>query len=479
MRTEALPTYLDPTDTDNPIKTCDTYTPYTGQTTLDSGWYVVEGSVTNDARITVNGNVNLILCDGVELAANKGITVDVNNNVTNSLTIWAQSDGASMGKLTARGKNAGAGIGGEFNGTGGMVTVNGGEVTAKGDTFGAGIGGGNNGDSGTVTVNGGEVTAKGGTFGAGIGGGANGSGGTVTINGGEVTAKGGTGGAGIGGGANGSGGTVTINGGEVTATGDGGIGGTVTVKPSAGMAIAVSAGANEGSATPIDGSPFMVVTDVTGSLDGKSFVRTKTVAPYLDPADPDNPIKTCDAYTRYTGQTELSNGWYVVDGSVTNDARISVKGDVNLILCDGVELAANSGINVDVNNNVTNSLTIWAQSDGANMGRLTAKGQDYGAGIGGGNGGTCGTVTVNGGAVRATGSTRGAGIGGGMSGSGGTVTVNGGEVTATGDNGGAGIGGGSKGNGGTVTVNGGKVTAKGNNGGAGIGGGMLVGNGGR
>ena len=413
VRTEALPTYLDPTDADKPIKACDTYTLYTGQDTLTSGWYVVEGSVTNGTRIVVNGDVNLILKDNVELKANVGITVDVYNNVTNSLTIWAQSDGASMGKLTTKG----------------------------------GIGG------------------------AGIGGGEAGSGGTVTVNGGKVTATGNRGSAGIGAGQNGSGGTVTVNGGEVTATGDGGIGGTVTVKPSAGMAIAVSAGANEGSATPIDGSPFMAQTDVTGFLNGKKFVRTKTVAPYLDPADPDNPIKLCDAYTIYTGQTELTNGWYVVDGSVTNDARISVKGDVNLILCDGVELAANSGINVDVNNNVTNSLTIWAQSDGANRGRLTAKGSDLAAGIGGDNGGSCGTVTVNGGTVRVRGGSGGAGIGGGQYGSGGTVTVNGGEVTAKGGTASAGIGGGFQDAGGTVTVNGGKVTAEGYNGGAGIGGG--------
>ena len=46
--------YIDPTDPDTPIKACDTYTLYTGQDTLTSGWYVVEGDVFNGSRITVN-----------------------------------------------------------------------------------------------------------------------------------------------------------------------------------------------------------------------------------------------------------------------------------------------------------------------------------------------------------------------------------------------------------------------------------------
>jgi uncharacterized repeat protein (TIGR02543 family) len=92
-------------------------------------------------------------------------------------------------------------------------------------------------------------------------------------------------GAGIGGGLNGSGGTVTITGGEVKAQSDyaagigegnnGDIDGKkVTVIPSAGTAIAVAAGDDEGSASSVNGSPFMAETDVTGSLEGMGFVRT-------------------------------------------------------------------------------------------------------------------------------------------------------------------------------------------------------------
>ena len=83
------------------------------------------------------------------------------------------------------------------------------------------------------------------------------------------------------------------------------------------------------------------------------------------------------------------------------------------------------------------------------------------AGIGGGNGKSNGTLTINSGTIYATGGTDGysAGIGGGSSGKGGTITINGGTVVAVGGLYAAGIGGGSGGTGGTVVINGGSVKA--------------------
>ena len=78
--------YYDPINPDNSHMEANC-TSYTNQTTLTSGWYVVEGNVNVNHSITVNGDVNLILKDNAELKANWGITVDVNNNFTNSLTI--------------------------------------------------------------------------------------------------------------------------------------------------------------------------------------------------------------------------------------------------------------------------------------------------------------------------------------------------------------------------------------------------------
>ena len=260
--------YLDPVN--HTTNLCETYTLYTDQTELTSGWYVVSGDITNDTRIAVSGDVNLILKDDASLTANAGVNVDVDGTITNSLTIWAQSDGKGMGSLTVPSPpDCCAGIGGDRSqGDGrhaGNLVINGGRITAQGGNFAAGIGGGHYygffgddelpGNGGGVTVNGGAVTAAGGSGGAGIGGGELGNGGTVTISGGEVTAQGGSGAVGIGGGFHGS-------------------GGTVTVKPSAGTAVAVAVGEDAGSAAPIDGSPFMAETDVTGRVEGKKFVRT-------------------------------------------------------------------------------------------------------------------------------------------------------------------------------------------------------------
>ncbi len=108
-------------------------------------------------------------------------------------------------------------------------------------------------------------------------------------------------------------------------------------------------------------------------------------------------------------------------------------------------------------------------------GTVTAENFDLGAAIGGGCYGAGGTVIISGGTVTASAHHVGAGIGGGNSGVGGTVTISGGMVTASG-NLGAGIGGGYQDVGGTVTITGGTVTASGGtygsmDPGAGIGGG--------
>ena len=164
--------------------------------------------------------------------------------------------------------------------------------------------------------------------------------------------------------------------------------------------------------------------------------------------------------------TLWSNGWYVVDKSVTISNRILVSGTVNLLLKNGVTLTAKKGINVGGEA----SFKVYAQSDKeSEMGALNATGNDKAAGIGGGSSETGGAITINGGTVIATGGSLGAGIGGGDKGAGGTITINGGTVTATGSS--AGIGGGYKGAGGTITINGGTVIATGSDG-AGIGGGF-------
>ena len=140
-----------------------------------------------------------------------------------------------------------------------------------------------------------------------------------------------------------------------------------------------------------------------------------------------NNVTVVDSSTK-----EWRNGWYVVNGAVTIGDRVTVSGEVHLILADGASLTANGGINVAE----SNSFSVYAQSVGKNMGTLTATGGSYGAGIGGRNGdrngSSCGNITIHGGSVAATGGDEAAGIGGGVFGSGGNITINGGNVTATG-----------------------------------------------
>ncbi|MCL1794732.1 MAG: hypothetical protein FWG34_12795, partial [Oscillospiraceae bacterium] len=90
----------------------------------------------------------------------------------------------------------------------------------------------------------------------------------------------------------------------------------------------------------------------------------------------------------------------------------------------------------------TTGATLTIEGGTAGTGELTAKGGDFGAGIGGGYLGDGGEITISGGIVYAEGGDYGAGIGGGYLGDGGEITISGGIVYAEGgDYGGAGIGG--------------------------------------
>ena len=207
------------------------------ETTLKTGWYVVSVDTEFSGRITVEGDVSLILCDNAALIIDYDILVTEGS----SLTIYAQSADNSMGSLeilmTADKKPRHC-ISGTVTINGGNIfvqepasnirnysprtavfgdiTVNGGRLEAKGghssrqNTGSAAIGG-------NVTINGGEVIATGGYECAGIGDGTDN---VITINGGTVTATGGTHGAGIGFSDNyndSNGSTTVINGGNVTA----------------------------------------------------------------------------------------------------------------------------------------------------------------------------------------------------------------------------------------------------------------------
>lgn len=187
----------------------------------DGHWYVAEGDVAVDGRITVTGNVSLVVSDFATLKVEKGITVAEGAK----LTIYGQA--LNVGKLIINSVDSGnAGIGGTDQAGCGTIEIKGGVIRVNGGENGAGIGAGNNHAAGTVTIFGGSVIAEGGAEGAGIGGGnvpngnpGNLDGGTIIIYGGYVKAEGGKEGAGIGGGRNGHGGVFNLCGGKITAIG--------------------------------------------------------------------------------------------------------------------------------------------------------------------------------------------------------------------------------------------------------------------
>ncbi|MCR4840819.1 MAG: DUF4214 domain-containing protein, partial [Lachnospiraceae bacterium] len=175
-------------------------------------------------------------------------------------------------------------------------------------------------------------------------------------------------------------------------------------------------------------------------------------------------------------QTQWNSGWYAVKENVTIEGGVVVKGTVNLILCDGVVLNVNSGIEVSAGN----TLRIYGQCKGD--GTLNATGNAINtckAGIGGaGTNGNCGVIEIYGGNINATGGKYSAGIGGALidpdtktGGNGGTISIYGGVIKAQGGECAPGIGGSLNSDGGRINLDGGSIEATGGEYAAGIGGG--------
>ena len=184
------------------------------------------------------------------------------------------------------------------------------------------------------------------------------------------------------------------------------------------------------------------------------------------------PINGSD--TSDSGWLGLYNGWYVVTGNSEYKVLNVLGDDVHLIIPDGVTLTVTGGVKLESDDKTSHKLTIYGQTN--NSGKLTVT-NDYSgaAGIGGGEGASCGTLEIHGGTINATGGEKGAGIGGG-SGQGfyGQLTIYGGDVTAHGGLFGAGIGSGDENSAamaGFITIYGGKVVAYGGKYAAAIGGG--------
>ncbi len=403
------------------VKTIDTYTTITSDTIpWNDGWYVAQGEVTigtddDPQRVTVTGDVHLILTDGCTLTVNGGIQLEAGD----SLTIYGQSEQAgTMGRLIASITEEDASIydaviGGNGSDTGGndggAVTIHGGFISATATIFNhnANAGTGNTdgtGDTdGTDGTGGNDDASIGSAYGAAIGGG-----GTKTGNGGN-------------------GGTATVYGGAVEAT--------VTVIDVSQSDPDTSQGNNNGS---FAGDSYGAAIGGGGSETGNGG-DGGTITIFGG-----------------TVRAESSCGAGIGGGSGGSGGSGGEGGNITISGGEGGNITISGG-------------TVRAES---------FLGAGIGGGSGGGGGGDGGTITISGGAVRAE-SYYGGGIGGGgdlsggdTGGDGGTITISGGTVEVQSVSG-AGIGGGNSGfgpsnwkpkkgtggSGGTITISGGSVTA--------------------
>ena len=144
-------------DADGSKKTCTDYTVVTSSTTTwTEGWYVVNSDVSINETIKLNGNVNLILCDGAKLnvnvdgaSAGASVPIYINNEGAN-FTIYAQSTGEDMGELNVKASNNDVALYGKKS----NITFNGGKVMMEGrDAIYIGYS--------ILTVNGGDITFTG------------------------------------------------------------------------------------------------------------------------------------------------------------------------------------------------------------------------------------------------------------------------------------------------------------------------------
>lgn len=509
------------------VETIDTYTTITSNTIQwNNGWYVAQGEVTigtddNPQRVTVTGDVHLILTDGCTLTVNGGIQLEAGN----SLTIYGQSEQAgTMGKLTASitSENTAiynAAIGGNTGKTGGTLTVCGGAVEATvsvsndlksssqtpqgGNIYGAAIGGGgtktgNGGNGGTATVYGGAVEATvtvidvsqsdpdtsqgnnngsfaGDSYGAAIGGGGSetgngGDGGTITIFGGTVRAESSCG-AGIGGGSGdigggGIGGNITIFGGTVRAESvlGAGIGGG-----------SGGSGGGDGGAITISGGAVRAESYYGGGIGGGGD---------LSGGDTGGDGGTI---TISGGTVEVQSVSGAAIGGGSSGFGFSGEGAITRGVGGSGGTITISGGSVTATTMTGRSISLFSEM---NEGRWAGAAIGGGS-CGGGSGGSSGTITISGGIVTAIVSSQpapgmdpdvppkysagignGAGTGVSVVGSS-KITISGGTVFAQSPDG-AGIGDGQNNDGSAIVIaiSGGTVEAVSTNG-AGIGGGMI------
>lgn len=334
-------TYL---DENGDTKTANATVVDENSTSWSEGWYVVDGDVTINDRVSTMGNVNLILKDGCKFTAKRGIGLQPDSNIS----IYGQGEGS--GELSIDSCAFGnAGIGSNNGGSCGDITINGGCVDVRGGTDAAGIGSGYSlSTCGQITINGGNVFATAGDGGSGIGSGYNSSSCLgISINGGSVFAAGGTNASGIGGGYCSGCGPIDIKGGIVTATGGGygsaGIGGGYFSSSSCG-AITIEGGtvtATGGTNASGIGSGKLNTEDVKFSTgdNGHAVIFASSIS---DQSNKDN----------WSGVIFIGNDGSIYGTTVAPTESFTIPEDKTLTIDSGKTLQINEGVAVTNNGKI-------------------------------------------------------------------------------------------------------------------------------
>ena len=303
---------------------------------LAAEWDIGKGDITVNA-----GSGGQTVTQGSQVDIPDSAPVITGSSTENTVTINADKD--QTASVTLSGANIDVSNEGKAavstNGEGNVSIELDGENTLKSATNHAGLEK-NNGGSLTIADENknGKLTAKGGDYGAGIGGGCYAQG-NVTITGGTVTASGGKGGAGIGNGARGTQsaidpGTIRITGGFVTAIG----GSSYTVgNGSYGAGAAIGSGSRSNTnGTEIDTSTFTnavvlrksAATNqvMTGQVYGEPTLTTDATVP--EGATLTIPEGT--SLTIASGTTLTNSGAIYVDATLTNNGTLTNDGDGKL-----------------------------------------------------------------------------------------------------------------------------------------------------
>lgn len=503
--------------------TCDSATEVTGSAddvTWRTGWYVVNqdvtfGSMMKPVAVRAEGDIHLILADGVTCTIYGRLEVNSSDEESDSLTIYGQSgqsgrldvqnvshyscatdgeaDGCSdptnktnmyLAYSAAIGSKCKAPETGEYASYDTKITINGGNVTAsfvaynhKTDVTGtpslcwaAAIGSGPFANA-TITINGGTVNGNNPHVGAGIGAGYY-SDGTVVINGGTV-GGGSASGAGIGGGGGSSKktATITINGGKVTGTSEAG----------AGIGSAGCGDNQGGSYAKI----YIHGGDVTGDSSRGAGIGSgnKSNTAYIEindgtvTGDGGEGAGIGSGASAYQSTIKITGG--IVKAKAGKGAAI---GSGNEAKNDSTKITINGG-DIFASTEISNSsgAAIGGSFSGNKVSKIEIRNAKVVAKAGKGSPGIGdGSVTISNSTVNAYGGQLAAGIGSRQGVNSSPITIESGNVTAVGGSGGAaGIGTGnfysfSSSAMGKITIQGGTVNAQGTDGAAGIGGGSRV-----